>query len=486
MKKHYIILIIIIISLALIGLVGIQVYWINNAVKVKETSFNRSVNEALTQVVYDLEKLEMTSQIRQKASLYERGSDIFRSIDSINLLYYREMEQLQNAGNETRIRSDSAARQRIDKLLQEKSFLFNDVFEDMYTFRHFLDVEKRIDPEILDSLIRIRLVYKGIRTIYEFGVYSTSRDRMVIEKTGNFTRELLENSNAFVLFPSDVFANPDYLMIYFPKEKQFLLTQMAGMLGISVFLILVIIVSFIFTIESVIKEKKLAGMKTDFINNMTHEFKTPVSTIALACEALTDNDIRNIEGVTENYIKIIRDENKRLGIMADKILQTAVLEKGKLKLNMEEVDIHRVLMDVIKNIAIQVEINDGTIFKDFQAVSPEIQADRVHLANVFYNLLENANKYSPKKPYIIVTTTNMDDAVEIAIKDNGIGISKSDQKKIFEKLYRVPQGDVHNFKGFGLGLSYVKAIVEKHNGHIRIDSEVGKGSIFTVHLPANQ
>jgi two-component system phosphate regulon sensor histidine kinase PhoR len=190
--------------------------------------------------------------------------------------------------------------------------------------------------------------------------------------------------------------------------------------------------------------------------------------------------------VTENYIKIIRDENKRLGIMADKILQTAVLEKGKLRLSMEEVDIHRILVDVIKNIAIQVEINDGTIVKDFQAVSPEIQADRVHLANVFYNLLENANKYSPKKPHIVVTTRNVEEGVEIAITDNGIGISKSDQKKIFEKLYRVPQGDVHNFKGFGLGLSYVKAIVEKHNGHIRIDSEVGKGSTFTVHLPTIQ
>ncbi len=485
MKQRHILLITIIISLALIGLAGIQVYWINNAMKMKQTGFDRSVNEAVSQVIYKLEKSEMAEQIRKKDSFFNRGSDIFRSIDSINLLYYQEMELLQHKGQDQSFPSDSAARKRLIELLQNKSSLFNDVFEDMYTFRHFMDIEQRIDSSKLDSLIQTELRHTGIRTEFEFGVYSTSRNRLVIEKTGNYSNELLEKSIGFTLFPGDASITPDYLLIYFPREKQFLLTQMAGMLSISVFLILVIIVSFVLTIKSVIKEKRLASMKTDFINNMTHEFKTPISTISLACEALSDNDIKNIEGISENYIHIINEENKRLGIMAEKILQTAVLEKGKLKLSLEEVDIHKILVDVINNIAIQVEINDGTIVKDFRADSPDIQADKVHLSNVFYNLLENANKYSPKKPHIVVTTTNVEGGIEIAIKDNGIGISKPDQKKIFEKLYRVPQGDLHNFKGFGLGLSYVKAIVEKHRGHIRLESEVGKGSTFTVSLPAS-
>lgn len=486
MKQRYIVIITIIISLALIGLVSIQVYWIDNAVKVKQLVFDRSVNEAITQVIYRLEKSEMTDQIRQKESFFNRGSDIFRSIDSINFLYYQELESLQSKGTDPLLPSDSAARRRLTELLQNKSSLFNDVFEDMYTFRHFLDIERRITSAHLDSLVRNELSRKGIRTEYEYGVYSTSLGRLVMEKTGQYGRELLEKSIGFTLFPGDASISPDYLMIYFPKEKHFLLTQMAGMLSISVFLILIIIVSFILTLNSVIKEKKLAGMKTDFINNMTHEFKTPISTISLACEALSDNDIKNIEGISDNYIKIIGEENKRLGIMAEKILQTAVLEKGKLRLSLEEVDIHKILVDVIKNIAIQVEINDGTIINDFQAISPDIQADKVHLSNVFYNLLENANKYSPKKPHIVVSTKNVEEGVEVAFKDNGIGISKSDQKKIFEKLYRVPQGDLHNFKGFGLGLSYVKAIVEKHRGHIRLESEEGKGSVFTVFLPFDQ
>lgn len=486
MKQKHIALLTVIMSLALIGLVSIQVYWIDNAVKVRQSVFDRSVHEAVNQVIYKLEKSEMTEQIRNKESFFDRGSDIFRSIDSINLLYYQELESLQGKGQDQLLPSDSAARKRLTELLRNKSSLFNDVFEDMYAFRHFMDIEQRINPAHLDSLIGNELARKGIQTEYEFGVYSTSRGRLVMEKTGMYSRELLEKSMGFTLFPGDAFSSPDYLMIYFPREKHFLLTQMAGMLSISIFLILVIIISFVLTINSVVKEKKLAGMKTDFINNMTHEFKTPISTISLACEALSDNDIKNIEGISDNYIKIIGEENKRLGIMAEKILQTAVLEKGKLKLSIEEVDIHKILVDVINNITIQVEINDGTIIKDFEAISPDIQADKVHLSNVFYNLLENANKYSPKKPHILVSTRNAEGGVEIAFRDNGIGISKSDQKKIFEKLYRVPQGDIHNFKGFGLGLSYVKAIVEKHKGQIRLESEEGKGSTFTVFLPSNQ
>jgi two-component system phosphate regulon sensor histidine kinase PhoR len=482
MNKRSIILIIVIIALALLGLVSIQVYWINNAIKVKETNFNRSVNEALSNVIYKLEKIEVANQIRQKASFFDRSSSLIESIDSLDYLYLQELDA--NRGDRQSRGENVQSEKRIQELMEQKSSLFNDVFEDMYTFRHFIDVQERIEETVLDSLIRIELLLKGIETQYEYGIYSTSQNRMVIEKTGDFSRELLEQSFGFTLFPSDIFVNPDYLMIYFPKEKRFLLTEMSGMLIISFILILVIIISFFFTFNSVLRQKKFAEMKNDFINNMTHEFKTPISTISLACQALEDQDLRNSGAVTDNYIGIINEENKRLGIMAEKILQTAVLERGKLKLKKESVDIHEVIIDVIKNIKMQVEINDGVIIKEFHATTPEIFADKMHITNVFYNLIENANKYSPKKPKIIVSTRNISEGIEIAIKDNGIGISKSDLKKIFDKLYRVPTGDVHNFKGFGLGLSYVKAIVETHNGNIHVESEPGSGSTFTVYLPS--
>jgi len=479
-NKKFIILIIIIISLALIGLVSIQVYWIKNTITVKETYFDNNVNKAITNVIYKLEKHEVADQIKQKESFFQRSSSLVIGIDSLDLLYYKELESTSDV-DQTDNTDDS--QQRINELLEEKSDLFNDVFEDMYAFSRARSIGDRIDSAILDSLISVELTLNGIETDYEFGVYSTSENRMILERTRQYTKQLFEESYGFILFPSDMFVNPDYLMVYFPEERQFLFTQMSGMLSISIILIIVIIVSFGFTINSVIKQRKFSDMKTDFVNNMTHEFKTPISTISLACEALKDNDIRKIGDVTENYIGIISEENKRLGNMAEKILQTAVLEKGKLKLSKEIIDIHGVIIEAIKNISIQVEINDGIIIRDFHATSSEINADKMHLTNVIFNLMENANKYSPKKPRIIVSTRNVADGVEIGVKDNGIGISKSYQKKIFEKLYRVPTGDIHDFKGFGLGLSYVQAIVDKHGGSIKLESELNRGSTFTIYLP---
>ena len=224
-------------------------------------------------------------------------------------------------------------------------------------------------------------------------------------------------------------------------------------------------------------------MKNDFINNMTHEFKTPISTISLACEALGDNDVIRSGDLSGNYINIIREENKRLAGMAEKILQTAVLEKGQLKIKKEKIDLHSVITEVIKNIRIQVEIKDGVLIKNFSASRSFLEGDKVHLTNLVYNLLDNANKYSPRKPVIRISTENSSGGIIMTIEDNGIGISKTDQKKIFEKLYRVPTGNIHEVRGFGLGLSYVKAIVEEHNGKISLESEVGKGSTFKVYLP---
>jgi two-component system phosphate regulon sensor histidine kinase PhoR len=185
-----------------------------------------------------------------------------------------------------------------------------------------------------------------------------------------------------------------------------------------------------------------------------------------------------------SYIDIISQENKRLGVLAEKILQTAILEKGQLILRKENIDLHSVISDVIRKIAIQVEIRDGNITTDFRATKPEILADKVHITNVINNLLDNANKYTPKKPAIVVATEDQGNGLLISITDNGPGISKNNQKKIFDKLYRVPTGDVHNVKGFGLGLSYVKFIAEKHGGQVSVESEPGKGSTFRVWLPS--
>jgi two-component system, OmpR family, phosphate regulon sensor histidine kinase PhoR len=217
---------------------------------------------------------------------------------------------------------------------------------------------------------------------------------------------------------------------------------------------------------------------------MTHEFKTPISTVSLACEVLNDPDVSKTDELVHSYIDIISQENKRLGVLAEKILQTAILEKGQLNLRKENTDLHSVISDVIRKISIQIEIRDGNITTDFRATNPLIMADKVHITNVINNLLDNANKYTPKKPVIVVSTADHENGILLSIRDNGIGISKANQKKIFDKLYRVPTGDVHNVKGFGLGLSYVKFIVDKHGGEVSVDSEPGRGSTFRVWLPS--
>ncbi|MBC8490180.1 MAG: HAMP domain-containing histidine kinase, partial [Bacteroidetes bacterium] len=280
--------------------------------------------------------------------------------------------------------------------------------------------------------------------------------------------------------------NPDYLIVYFPYEKRFLITQLWGTLSISIIFIIVIILSFAYTIITILKQKKISEMKNDFINNMTHEFKTPVSTISLACEALGDKDIIKSEAVYNNYINVINEENRRLGSMAERILQSAYLEKGQIILKKEQVDAHEIISEAINNIQLQVEKKGGKIITNFNAESHIIEADRVHFTNVIFNLLDNANKYTPVTPEIIITTENSYSGIIISVKDNGTGISKTNQKKIFEKLYRIPTGNIHNVKGFGLGLSYVKAIVEQHGGKINLESELNKGTKFIIYLPVEK
>jgi len=423
MNRKIIIFTIIVMTIALIGLMGIQIYWITNASAVKEAAFQRTVTDLLTKVVSKVEKME-----KRKAS-----------------------ETNPNQG--------------------------------MINFNRHLHYELFVTERQLDSLILQELNTHGIDTRFEFGIYNPERDLFLVEKDSTLRKSLIERGSAARLFISDMFTSPEYLLVYFPNERQFLLTELWGMLLISIILIIVIVYSFTYTITTIFRQKKLSEMKNDFINNMTHEFKTPISTISLACEALTETGIKRSQEFTESYINIILEENKRLATMAEKILQTAVIEKGQLKMKRERIDLHEVITDVIKNIRIQVEIKDGIIRKQCKATNPVIIGDKVHLTNLVYNLLDNANKYSPKKPVIIVKTENTSNGIILTIEDNGIGISKGEQKKIFDKLYRVPTGNIQDVRGFGLGLSYVKAIVEEHHGRISVESEINKGTKFKIFLP---
>jgi two-component system, OmpR family, phosphate regulon sensor histidine kinase PhoR len=243
---------------------------------------------------------------------------------------------------------------------------------------------------------------------------------------------------------------------------------------------------FTYTILIILRQKKLSMIKNDFINNMTHELKTPISTISLASQMLEDGSITNTPRTIEQISKVINQESKRLSFQVEKVLQMAVFNEGRLKLRFKELDLNNIIANVIANFELRVQNKNGSLITEIEAENAQIKGDEVHITNVIFNLLDNAVKYSNGEPRIVVSTINKKDFVVVSVKDNGVGIPKEHLSQIFERFYRVPTGNVHNVKGFGLGLSYVKKIAEVHNAEIKIESAVNKGTNFSLFFPLNK
>jgi two-component system phosphate regulon sensor histidine kinase PhoR len=514
-------------SLALIGLITIQVYWINNSVKIGKERFEQNVNEALTNVVGRMEKQMAAANITKKINFRKQGMRFYSPGDSsgkasvmddkgffsmpknkVNVKVYEEFSSdssgvIVKKTREKNYSSDSTspdllARMQSDGPLQpsisdsldlkknwfsHQNAMVNDIFDELVSVNIYNDYDRKFDPKLLDSVLKVELLEKGVTADYEFGIlsvkYVPSDSNIVDEK-----RLKLYNTPYKVnLSPDNIFIKPQYLSVYFPEQKSYLFSSMWFMLLVSLAFMLTLIFSFYYTISTIFKQKKLSEIKNDFISNMTHEFKTPISTISLACEVLNDNTIEKSPERVNTYVQMIKDENKRLSLLVENILQTAILDKGQLKLKLQSIDIHNLIENTITNIKLQVENKDGEISTGLKAAIPVINGDRVHITNIIFNLIDNALKYSNDHPKIRIETSSDNDGIFISVQDNGIGISKENQKRIFDTMFRVPTGNIHNVKGFGLGLSYVKAVVEKHGGSINVASELGKGSIFTVYLP---
>jgi two-component system phosphate regulon sensor histidine kinase PhoR len=460
-------------SVTLIALMVIQVYWIKNAITVRQAIFNRDVNNTVEKVILQLDRIDRMNKIKLRKNDLKIRQKTWLKFDSTIRLQNNEISKYSITGPLLpRQETGFANSQLIDKLL-----------ESVPVDRNL--IENRISKSLIDSLLKIGFRDSGLNTKFEFGVFNPIRNKLSHQKSGQYPNELMKSSFRFLMFPTEYFSTQNYLMIFFPNERQYLISRIWFLLLISIFLFITIIFSFTYVITTVFKQKKISEIKNDFINNMTHEFKTPIATISLAYQALCDRDVRKNFDVYDTYLNIINEENTRLSGMAERILQSARLQKGEVVLQPEKIDLHEVITDAIQKVSLQVSKKGGKIEFDAKADNPIVFADKVHITNIIFNLLDNANKYTPWAPIVKITTQNIAEGILIRIKDNGLGISRSNQKKIFDRLYRVPTGNVHNVKGFGLGLSYVKTVVEKHHGKITVDSELKKGSTFSVYLPLN-
>ncbi len=365
-----------------------------------------------------------------------------------------------------------------------KTEMAKEVFNDFLFKKR--SIYERINYFILDSLLKQEMRAKGIDLAFEYGIRAQEEPLLHYASSANFKYNGLKNFKDCYnvnLFPNDFTNNENFLTVFFPNQNSFVFKNMWMTYLSSLLLMVVMIACFYVALSTILKQKKLADIKNDFINNMTHEFKTPISTISLATQMLQDKDIAATPSMFNRYLNIILDENKRLGAQVEKVLQTAQMDRGEVELNLEEVNLHEIIEKALENISPQIEQRDGMVELDLQAEKTILQADALHLTNVVLNLLDNANKYSPESPQITITTRDTPEGISLIISDKGIGMTKDSIKSIFEKFYRVPTGNIHNVKGFGLGLSYVKKMVEEHHGKINVQSKLGEGSEFEVILP---
>lgn len=343
----------------------------------------------------------------------------------------------------------------------------------------------RLDTGKVKQMLKQRLVEKGISEDFELGLLNDKGEIYPIGLVLDPQR-LKNNGVMAKLFPNDILGKDNFLYVFFPEKNNHVIRQVWLPIFSSIVFIFVIIFCFVYAIKVIIRQKELSKIKNDFINNMTHEFKTPLATVSLAVEALQDPELSNHDKFRTRYLGIIKDENKRLVSQVEKVLQAAALEKKDFQLKIETINLSDLLESNVDQISFQVENRGGKINFVNKLRNPEIEGDAFHLTHLINNLLDNANKYSKENPVIRVEAWEEADRIFICIQDKGIGMNKDAQKKIFDKFYRVPTGNVHDVKGFGLGLSYVKTMLEAHKGEIQVQSELGKGSTFTINLPKKQ
>jgi two-component system, OmpR family, phosphate regulon sensor histidine kinase PhoR len=470
-------------SAAVIGIAALQTYWIGSAIRANEEQFNKNVFAALKTVSDRLEQ-EERAVILDALKTRGKGADFFAH--STNLVTMGDTSLFDYFWNTNTDTSFNEQDYKSRYVKMEMAFIQNEM-------KPIRPIEERVTLKHLSKYLSQEL--KNLDPNYSYGILSTKDscfviandmytycDRTNVRDNVGGKPSPINSSYQISLFPMDT-ESPGKLYVSFPDKNRILWANVWKS-GLASFLFMgLILFCFGYTVYVIFRQKKVSEMKTDFINNMTHEFKTPIATISLAADAITNQNIINNPDKIRRFIDIIRQENKRMNSQVEKVLQMAQIEKEELKLKLTQVNLHEIIHQAVDYINLQVEKKGGHTTKDLKATKCTIQADQTHAANMINNLLDNANKYSPEHPDITVATRNVANGVEITISDKGIGMSKEVRKSIFDKFYRAPTGNLHDVKGFGLGLSYVKTMITAHKGHVEVKSEQGKGSSFTLFFP---
>jgi two-component system phosphate regulon sensor histidine kinase PhoR len=544
MSRKFFAGLIIMMALSIIGITWVQINWIRNAVSILNQNFNDAVFNSLNNSAGEIESLRKmnffnnfggSSQFQGSESIGNvegyvsfgsygsRGGSSLRininnkivpvySADSIrlevgnNALFPGSNEMgsdsvtfiisspenqdkihiirgLQNisAGNA----SDYIHQKEYLDWVKKRSDEFRNLSNQMITEIYEWEKTMELDNNEIGSTLNQSMAFSGINTPFEFAVI---KDGKVGEGTFKKTsrNEFLKSPYKVRLFPDNIIKRDIILSVVFPERANYVLGSMTWILGGSMLFSLFIFSTFALSLYFIIRQKKISEMKSDFINNMTHEFKTPIATISLAADTITNSKVINDENSIRHFIGMIKKENSRMNKQVETILQIASLDKKEIEFSFVKTSLHDIIVRAVETIEIQVQQRHGTIKVELMATSDMIFGDTEHLISLVHNLLDNAIKYSPEAPEICLQTSNPGNGVILSVEDRGIGMSKSVQSKIFERFYRLSSGNIHDVKGFGLGLNYVRAIVDAHKGEITVISEPGKGSRFEIFLPFNQ
>ena len=510
MRKSTIWLLAIVMAFAFAGLLFLQVKYVSIILKKSSEQFNETVKRCMHQVSKNLELDETRKYLEEDLSRAEAANYYYQNngltheiisqekhklhvIDSNGTIQQIElqtdiskriepMSSLNQGQTTNSIMSTSRdLQQTLKRRYQYQNGLIDEVILSILQTAYLRPIDERIDFKKLNNYLKAEFINNGLNLPFLFSVIN--KDGKVVYQSGNIPP--VSDVITQVLFPNDPPSKQNYLRVYFPTKSDYISSSVTFIVP-SIIFSLILLVTFIFTIYIVFRQKKLSEMKNDFINNMTHELKTPVSTISLAAQMLKDSDITKSPEVFKHISGVINDETKRLGFLVEKVLQMSLFERQKAALKLKELDANDLLAGIANTFTIKVEKYGGSIDIELNAEDSTIYADEMHITNVLFNLLDNAVKYRrPEVPLeLMCRTWNESGKLFISIEDNGIGIKKEYLKKVFDRFFRVPTGNVHDVKGFGLGLAYVRKIVEDHKGSIRAESGSDNvGTKFIITLP---